>query len=102
MKGPAMRWLVALLFSTAAAMLLALASLWSPLIMENDPYGLLRYMLLRLTAVALATPALIGLMLAVDFVTPGDWMHEIGRDPKACSYIMAAVILVINGILCWT
>lgn len=102
MKGPTIKWGITSLFSMAAATILTLLSLQSPLIMESDPYGLLRYMLLRLTAVALATPALIGLMLAVDFVTPGDWMDEIAQDPKACSYIMAAVVLVIGGILCWT
>jgi len=102
MKRPVVNWLITLLFSAAGAICLALASLSSPLIIEADPYGLLRYLLLRLTAVALATPCLIGLMLAVDFVTPGDWMDAIGQDPKACSYIMAAVVLVIGGILCWT
>jgi|GEM_PF-1316298 hypothetical protein len=102
MKGPAMKWLVLSLFCAIAAGMLAAGSLVSPLIMESDPYGLLRYMLLRLAAVALAAPALIGLMLAVDFITPGDWMDAIAQDPKACSYIMAAVVLVIGGILCWT
>ncbi len=99
---PAVKWLITFVVATAAAVCLMLVSLLSPLIMEGDPYGLLRYMLLRLTAVALATPSLIGLMLAVDFVTPGDWMDAIGQDPKACSYIMAAVVIVIGGILCWT
>lgn len=102
MRTPAIKWLITLLFSAASALLLLLLSVSSPLIMEGDPYGLLRYVLLRVTAIALAAPTLIGLMIAVDFVTPGDWMNAIGHDPKASSYIMAAVVLVIGGILCWT
>lgn len=68
----------------------------------SDPYSLLRYLLLRIAAIAIAAPALTGLMIFVDFVTPGDWMRAIGDDAKACSYIMSAVILVIGAVLCWT
>jgi hypothetical protein len=77
-------------------------SMYSPLIMGEDPYGLLRYVLIRLTAILIAVPVLTGLMTAVDFVTPGNWMEAIGNDPKACAYIMASVVLVIGAVLCWT
>ncbi len=77
-------------------------SLLSPLIMGDDPYALLRYTIIRLTAAIIAAPFLTGLMLAVDFVTPGNWMESIRNDPKACSYVMASVVLVIGAILCWT
>ena len=95
---------VAILSSMSAVGLVALLfiSVSSPLIMGEDPYSLLRYVLIRITAVLIAVPVLTGLMVAVDFVTPGDWMEAIGNDPKACSYIMAAVVLVIGAILCWT
>jgi hypothetical protein len=102
MKHEIVRWAILAALSFCGAGLLLLASLCSPLIMGDDPYSLLRYVLIRLTAVFLSTPALVGLMLAVDFVTPGDWMKAIGNDPKASSYIMAAVILVIGAVLCWT
>lgn len=102
MKQEIVRWAILLGLSAFGATLLLLVSMVSPLIMGDDPYSLFRYVLIRLTAVFLATPALIGLMLAVDFVTPGDWMRAIGNDPKASSYIMAAVILVIGAVLCWT
>jgi succinate dehydrogenase hydrophobic anchor subunit len=95
---------VAILSSISAAclMILLIISLSSPLIMGDDPYGLLRYVIIRLTAIAIAVPVLTGLMLAVDYVTPANWMEAIGNDPKACSYIMAAVVLVIGAVLCWT
>jgi len=95
---------VAVLSSASAIGLIMLLfiSLSSPLIMGEDPYSLLRYVLIRMAAVLIAVPVLTGLMVAVDFVTPGDWMEGIGNDPKACSYIMAAVVLVIGAILCWT
>lgn len=87
----------------ALGMIIMLAvSLLSPLIMGDDPYALLRYTIIRLTAAIIAAPFLTGLMLAVDFVTPGNWMESIRNDPKACSYVMASVVLVIGAILCWT
>jgi hypothetical protein len=95
---------VAILSSMSAVCLVTLliVSLASPLIMGEDPYSLLRYVIIRLTAIVIAVPVLTGLMLAVDFVTPSNWMEAIGNDPKACSYIMAAVVLVIGAVLCWT
>ncbi len=95
---------VLILAVTAFLGLLALisTSVYSPLIMGDDPYSLLRYTLIRLTAALIAAPFLTGLMLAVDFVTPGDWMESIRHDPKACSYVMASVVLVIGAFLCWT
>ena len=77
------------------------ASLYSPLIMGEDPYALLRYALIRVTAAVIAAPFLGGLMLLTDYLTPGDWMETIRNDPKACSYIMSAVVIVIGSILCW-
>lgn len=77
------------------------ASLHSPLIMGEDPYALLRYALIRVTAAVIAAPFLGGLMLLTDYLTPGDWMETIRNDPKACSYIMSAVVIVIGSILCW-
>jgi hypothetical protein len=87
--------------SLCVAALLAV-SLYSPLIMGEDPYALLRYIVIRMTAIFIAMPFLAAMMVAIDFVTPGDWMKAIGNDPKACSYVMASVVLVIGGILCWT
>ncbi len=86
----------------ALGLLMSLSVTWVPLINAGDPYNLLRYLVLRLTAIAIAAPALTGLMIFVDFVTPGDWMKAIGDDPKACSLVMSAVILVIGAVLCWT
>ncbi len=76
-------------------------SLYSPNIMGEDPYALLRYVLIRVTAAVVAAPFLGGLMLLTDYLTPGDWMETIRHDPKACSYIMSAVVIVIGSILCW-
>jgi hypothetical protein len=75
---------------------------WAGALGGHDPYSLLRYVLLRFAAITIAAPALIGLMLIVDWITPSDWMKVIGNDPKASSYVMSAVILVIGAILCWT
>jgi len=102
MKIEAVKWLMMASCAAIAVAAFTGLSLYSPLIMEGDPYGLLRYVLLRLTALSIAVPALIGLMLAVDFITPGDWMNAIGEDPKACSYLMAAVVLVSGAVICWT
>ncbi len=94
---------VAVVISAAAGLFgLLYMSVFCPLIMGDDPYSLVRYVLIRLSAVLIAAPFLTGLMLVVDFVTPGDWMESIGNDPKACSYVMASVVLVIGAILCWT
>jgi cytochrome bd-type quinol oxidase subunit 1 len=89
-------------FSAVGVALILFISLYSPLVMGDDPYSLLRYVLIRLTAVLIAVPVLTGLMVAVDFVTPGDWMKAIGNDSKASAYIMAAVVFAIGLILCWT
>lgn len=94
--------LVALLSGLVLVFVIELSLVWSPLVNPDDPYTLLRYLLLRLTAITIAAPALTGLMLFVDFVTPGDWMKAIGDDAKACSFVMSAVILVIGAVLCWT
>lgn len=102
MKREIFRTAVLAAASALGVSMLLLVSLMSPLIMESDPYGLLRYVLIRLTAVLIAVPVLPGLMVAVDYVTPGDWMETIGHDPKACALIMGAVVLVIGAILCWT
>ena len=92
------------LVSGACFLLVAMfviASLQSPLIMGEDPYSLMRYVIIRITAATLAAPFLGGLMILTDYLTPGDWMETIGHDPKACSYLMSAVIVVIGAILCW-
>jgi hypothetical protein len=94
--------LLAMLCVLALVFIVGLSLMWSPVVNPEDPYILLRYLLLRLTAIAIAAPALTGLMLFVDFVTPNDWMKEIGDDAKACSFVMSAVILVIGAVLCWT
>jgi hypothetical protein len=88
--------------AVALVLFVGLSLSWFPVISADDPYSVLRYLLLRLTAIAIAAPALTGLMVFVDFVTPGDWMKAIGDDPKACSFVMSAVILVIGAVLCWT
>lgn len=80
--------------------LLALSCLSS--VMGDDPYALIRYVTIRSAAVLVAVPVLTGLMVAVDFVTPGDWMRAVGDDPKAAGCVMGAVVLVIGAILCWT
>jgi len=102
MKREILRTAILAAVSGCGVTLLLLASLYSPLLLEDDPYSLLRYVLIRLTAVLIAVPVLTGLMVAVDFVTPGDWMKAISNDPKASGLIMAAVVLVIGAILCWT
>jgi len=63
---------VAILSSMSAVCLVTLliVSLASPLIMGEDPYSLLRYVIIRLTAIVIAVPVLTGLMLAVDFALP--------------------------------
>ena len=103
MKKEFFRWAVLTAFSIfALGFALILSVYGADLIGEEDPYSLLRYVLLRFTAIAIAAPALTGLMLFVDLITPGDWMKAIGNDSKASAYIMSAVILVIGAILCWT
>ncbi|MGC8604889.1 MAG: DUF350 domain-containing protein [Desulfomonilaceae bacterium] len=102
MKKEFIRVCILALTASLGLIIMLTISLLSPLIMGEDPYSLMRYVILRLTAALIAAPFLTGLMLAVDFVTPGNWMETIRNDPKACSYVMAAVILVIGAILCWT
>jgi hypothetical protein len=103
MKKEFFRWAILTAFSVLVLGSGLILSLYGAVIMsEDDPYSLLRYALLRFTAIAIAAPALTGLMLFVDFITPGDWMKAIGNDSKASAYVMSAVILVIGAILCWT
>ena len=103
MKREFFKWsMLTALFLTVLCCIVALSLYLAPVIGAHDPYCLIRYLLLRLTAICVAAPALIGLMLFVDFITPSDSMQVIGDDPKASSYVMSAVILVIGAILCWT
>jgi hypothetical protein len=103
MKTEFFKWGILAACSTVILSLLVLLSvLYAPVATDDDPYLLVRYILLRLTGISIALPALTGLMLFVDFITPDDWMKAIGDDPKACSYVMSAVILVIGAVLCWT
>lgn len=83
------------------AALLAVNHLYST-VTGDDPYALIRYVTIRIAAVLVAVPVLTGLMTAVDYVTPGDWMRAVSNDPKAAGYVMAAVVLVIGAVLCWT
>ncbi|MBI5248427.1 MAG: hypothetical protein HY912_02935 [Desulfomonile tiedjei] len=93
------QWAVAsMLASTAVAGLLACSN-W---IMPHDPLSLLRYVVIRLTAVLIGLITLTGGMLFVDFITPDDWMDGIGKDPTSSAIVMSAVVLVIGAILCWT
>lgn len=94
-------WALIALACMMAVTLMVIVSLYSPLIMGDDPYSLLRYVLIRFTAAMLAAPFLGGLMLLTDFITPGAWMETIKNDPKACSYLMSAVVIVIGAVLCW-
>jgi hypothetical protein len=102
MKWEVLRTAVLCVASSAGVALLLLASILIPELTEDDPYLLARYVMLRLTAVLIAVPVLAGLMVAVDYVTPGNWMEAIGHDAKASGCIMAAVVLAIGAILCWT
>lgn len=77
--------------------------LWiSPWIMPQDPQALMRYVVIRLTAVLMGLVALGGGMLFIDFITPDDWMDGIGKNQTASAILMSSVVLVIGAILCWT
>ena len=103
MKQAFSRWSLLTTWCAASLGLIVGSSIaWLPIADPQDPFTLVRYVCLRLAAIAIAAPALTGLMLFVDFVTPGDWMKAIGDDAKACSFVMSAVILVIGAVLCWT
>jgi hypothetical protein len=103
MKTEFYRWLLlAVVGMLVLGFTLSISMTGAPYGSDEDPFVLFRYVLLRLAAVAIAAPALTGLMLLVDFITPGDWMKAIGHDPKAACCVMSAVILVIGAILCWT
>jgi hypothetical protein len=92
-------WVIAsVMASTAVAALLACSN-W---IMPHDPLALLRYVVIRLTAVLIGMITLSGGMIFVDFMTPDDWMAGIGKDPTSSAIVMSAVVLVIGAILCWT
>jgi drug/metabolite transporter (DMT)-like permease len=99
MFGEFKKWAVAsVLASTAVAGLLG-CSHWA---MPQDPTGLIRYVVIRLTAVLIGMITLSGGMLFIDFITPDDWMDGIGKDPTSSAIVMSAVILTIGAILCWT
>ncbi|AFM25975.1 DUF350 domain-containing protein [Desulfomonile tiedjei] len=93
------QWAIASVLSALAVSGLLWSGAW---VMPEDPSGLLRYTLIRLTAVLIGMITLTGGMLFVDFITPDDWMEGIGKDPTSSAILMSAVVLVIGAILCWT
>jgi hypothetical protein len=92
-------WAIASVLSAFAVSGLLWSGTW---IMPEDPSGLLRYTVIRLTAVLMGMITLTGGMLFVDFITPDNWMEGIGKDPTSSAILMSAVVLVIGAILCWT
>jgi hypothetical protein len=90
------------LVSFIGASVIAALVIISREIMCDDPDALLRYLLLRITAVLTGLISLSGGMLFLDFITPDDWMAGIGKDKFASAILMSAVVLVIGAILCWT
>ncbi|HMK35314.1 MAG TPA: DUF350 domain-containing protein [Desulfomonilaceae bacterium] len=93
------QWLIA---STVGCTAIAGVLWFSPWITPEDPSSLLRYVMIRVTAVLIGLISLSGGMLFVNFITPDDWMDEIGKDQVASAILMSAVVLVIGAILCWT
>ena len=93
------QWAIVSIFASMAVAGLLVCSNW---ITPHDPLSLLRYVIIRLTAVLIGMITLSGGMLFVDFITPDDWMAGIGKDPTSSAIVMSAVVLVIGAILCWT
>ena len=92
-------WAIASVLAVASVTSLLACSEW---VMPHDPLALLRYVVIRLTAVLIGLITLSGGMLFVNFITPDDWMDGIGKDPTSSAILMSAVVLVIGAILCWT
>lgn len=92
-------WLIASSIGCTSISGLLWVSQW---IMADDPYALVRYVLIRVTAVLIGLIALSGGMLFVNFITPDDWMEGIGKNHLASAILMSAVVLVLGAILCWT
>ncbi len=93
------QWTIASLLAGTMITGLLACSDW---IMPHDPLALLRYVVIRLTAVLIGMITLSGGMLFVNFITPDDWMDGIGKDPTASAMLMSAIVLVIGAVLCWT
>jgi hypothetical protein len=93
------KWAIASVLASIAVAGLLSCSNW---VMPHDPSALLRYVVIRLTAVLIGMITLSGGMLFMDFITPDDWMAGIGKDPTSSAVVMSAVVLVIGAILCWT
>lgn len=67
----------------------------------NDPWGLCRYLVLRLAAAAWGIIALTGSVLFFDYVTPGDWFAKIEEGNIACAVVTAGVVFTIGLVLCY-
>ena len=92
-------WLMA---SSIGCMAIA-AIMWTAYWMIiDDPCSLLRYMAIRLTGAITGLITLSGGMLFIDFITPDNWMENIGKNEMASAILMSSVVLVIGAILCWS
>jgi hypothetical protein len=89
------------IFTLGAAGIAALV-LAGAYVFPDDPGTLLRYAVLRLTGALIGILTLSAGMLFVDYITPHNWMENIAHNETACAIVIAAVVLVLGAILCWS
>jgi len=73
----------------------------SPAVLGDDPLMLWRYIILRTTAFAFGVIALVGGLLFVDSVTPGDWLEKVENTAYGPVILLSVVTIAIAIIIAY-
>lgn len=66
-----------------------------PVLSPEDPSGLARSLVLRVSTMLIGFAFLLLTLIAFDFVTPSDWFLDIEKHPMAVAVTVAALILAL-------
>jgi hypothetical protein len=96
-KSNIKRWLVASVIGSATIVVILLLS---PFVLPKaDPYGWLRGVLDRVLFTIVGNMLFSGGLLFLDYVTPGETLEEINKDPIASAIVCAAYVYGLVTIL---
>jgi hypothetical protein len=86
--------------SIGAVLLVIIATyLLTYLFPESDPYGGIRYVLIKVVSICVGIVGITGGILFVDSVTKGDWLSQVETVPYGPVALLVAFILAIAWII---
>jgi len=90
------RWVAS---SIGAIIIISLCLYISPYFFPDDRLILWRFIIVRLVGVCIGIVAVVGALLFIDSVTPGNWLDKVEKSPYGAVVILAAAILALALII---